>query len=305
MPRFGDVVIAPGFSGTVSNGFGIIFYVSNTTNPTENQGAPGPGAAGRSPRGPFGTIQAAVNAAVAGRGDVIVVQRGTYSEDVTVDKNGLTILGAVPYGYPDHVIIQGRTVVRGSGISTYNMEFFSNSASRISLKVGDDTTESVSFWAENCSFSSDGTTEPLCGAMVVGGNDHTFKRCRFIDNTNGLAIHSGISSYVSGLTVEDCRFLENTTADITNGSVLPDAGYVGGINYAVRNVLFMRNYFGAGLVTPTDFIIITDGTGTSNGFMAENVFASATNASATITIPSTIEYGPNGTRAGWSTAVPA
>ena len=207
MPKFGDVVIAPGFSGTVSNGFGVIFYVSNTTNPGEFQGSAGPTAQGRSPRNPFATIQAAVDEAVAGRGDVIVIQRGTYTETVTANKAGLTFLGAVPYGYPDHVILRGATVVRGANTSFYNMEFFSNSTTRSSVKVGDETTEAPSSYFENCSFASNGTTEPVCGLLIVGGNDHSVIRSRVIDNTNGIILHAGITSFASGIRIIGCEFL--------------------------------------------------------------------------------------------------
>ena len=302
MPRFGDVVIAPGFSGMVSNGFGVIFYVSNTTNPTENQGAPGPGPAGRSPRGPFTTIQAAINAAVAGRGDVIVIQRGTYTETLAINKAGLTLMGAVPYGYPDHVIVTGRSVVTANGVSGYNLEFFSNSTTAASLVVGTAVTEAVGSWWENCSFASDGITEPACGALVSGGNDHAFVNCRFIDNGRGLIIHSGITSFASGLQVRECQFLENTTVDLGDGAsgdtTLGGLGESGG----VRNLVCVRNTFGGGVTIPTDFVNFA---GTSNGYMGQNLFASATNASATITVPAGILIGPNGTEAGWSTARPA
>ena len=302
MPKFSDIVIAPGFTGTVSNGFGVVFYVSNITNPTEDQGSRGPGRQGRTPKSPFTTIQAAVDEAVSGRGDVIVIQRGTYTETVTANKNGLTLLGAVPYGYPDHVIIRGRTVFRGNNISAYNIEFFSNSTTAASLVVGDSTTESVSAYLENCSFASDGTTEPACGALVSGGNDHSFIRCRFVDNTRGLLAHSGIVSFISGLRVKDCEFLENTTVDFGTGvsgdSILTTLGE----DLGIRNLICVDNDFGGGVTIPTDFVNIV---GASSGYMAGNTFASTTNASATITIPAGILYGPNGTEAGWSTARPA
>lgn len=304
MPRFSDVVIAPGFSGTVSNGFGVPFYVSNTTNPGEFQGSAGPTAQGRSPRNPFATIQAAVDAAVAGRGDVIVIQRGTYTENVTVNKGGLTLLGAVPYGYPDHVIITGLTVFRGANISAYNVEFFSNSTAGASLKIGDGTAESVSAWCENCSFSSNGTIEPIVGVLIVGGNDHSFYKCHFVDNTNHMLVHTGLSSYPAGVNVVDCQFFEGTTVDIgTAAAVITDGDqYNGGAGGGITNFRCYNNNFGGGTAAPTDFINIT---GTSSGFMSGNRFATATNAAAVITIPGGILYGPNGTEAGWSTARPA
>ena len=302
MPRFGDVVIAPGFSGMVSNGFGVIFYVSNTTNPTENQGAPGPTGSGRSPKGPVMTIQAAIDAAVAGRGDVIVIQRGTYTETLAINKAGLTLMGAVPYGYPDHVIVTGRSVVTANGVSGYNLEFFSNSTTAASLVVGNSATEAVGSWWENCAFSSDGTTEPACGALVSGGNNHAFLKCRFIDNTRGLIIHSGITSFASGIQVRECQFLENTTVDFGTGPSGDATLATLGEDRGIRNLICVDNYFGGGEVVPTDFVNIVD---TSSGFMSGNRFASTTNASATITIPAGILYATAATEAGWATARPA
>ena len=286
----------------VSNGFGVIFYVSNTTNPTEGQGAPGPTGSGRSPRGPFTTIQAAVDAAVSGRGDVIVIQRGTYTENLSIVKVGLTLLGAVPYGYPDHIIIRGATVIEAANVSAYNLEFFSNSTTRISVKVGDATAEAPSSHFEVCSFASDGTTEPACGLRIAGGNDHSIIRCRIIDNTRGIIIHGGITSNPSGIRIIGNDFLEQTTVDVGTGASGDPTGFIGGEDNGTRNFLCMDNTFGGGVTIPTDFVNIA---GTSNGYMARNTFASTTNASATITIPAGILYGPNGTEAGWSTARPA
>ena len=303
MPRFGDMVIAPGFSGTVSNGFGVVYYVSNTTNPGEFQGSRGTERQGRSPRNPFATIQAAIDDAVSGRGDVIVIQRGTYSETLTVNKAGLTLLGAVPYGYPDHVIVSGVTTVTASGVSAYNMEFFSNSADAASTIVGLFSAAVNSSWFENCAFASNGTTEPEAGSIVWGGNNHTWKNCRFIDNTFGLVLRSDTVGYASHVEVIGCEFLEQTTADISTLAIADAAqtvansgGGIGlGVNQGVRNFRCERNFFGTGEVTPTDFINIV---GTSSGTMTGNMFGSATHASATITIPAGIFYASNAAEEG-------
>ena len=305
MPKFSDVVIAPGFTGTVSNGFGVVFYVSNITNPGEFQGSPGPSRQGRTPKNPFNTIQAAIDEAVAGRGDVIVIQRGTYVEDLAVNKVGLTLLGAVPYGYPDHVIVQGATVFEGRSISAYNMEFFSASTTRACVKVGNETSESPGSYFKNCSFSSDGTTEPACGVLLVGGNNHSVIGCRIIDTTRGIIMHAGITSFLSGVRILDNEFLEQTTVDIGTGASGDTSTYVGGPGddaVGVLNLIIRGNYFGGGVTIPTDFINIV---GTSSGNMSGNEFASTTYAIGTIVIPTGIQLGSNLTLAGWSIAVPA
>lgn len=314
--RYNQPVIAPAFIGASSaaNPFGVTFYVSNTTNPTENQGSAGPTRQGRSPKNPFATLGAAISEAVSGRGDRIVLQRGTYSvSDLAVNKAGLVIEAANPYGYPDHVLIQGDVYVTASGVTLRGMEFFSGSASEGSVAVGMTSAGAFSevngFTAERCSFASDGTSEPEYGLRIFGGNNHTLIGCRFVDNTRGLSLRSGSDSFVSGVRILFCEFLENTAYDIGTGSPTenPDGsldvtGDGLGRDGGVRNLVCKWNTFGAGEVTPTDFINIV---GTSSGVMAENTFASATNASATITIPAGILYGPNGTEAGWSSARPA
>ena len=78
-----------------ANPFGVTFYVSNTTNPGERQGSPGPTRQGRSPENPFSTVAAAVTEAVAGRGDTIVIQRGTYTENINFNKAGLTVVASI------------------------------------------------------------------------------------------------------------------------------------------------------------------------------------------------------------------
>ena len=304
MPKsFRDIVSIP------VNPFGVTFYVSNTTNPTEEQGSPGPGAGGRTPKSPFTTIQRAIDEAVAGRGDTIIVQRGTYSETLTVNKAGLTIMGAVPYGYPDHVVVSGVTSVTASNCSFYNMEFFSNSADAMSTIVGLFTAGVNSSWFENCSFASNGTTEPEAGSIVWGGNNHTYKNCRFIDNTFGLLIRSNIDDYASHVEVVGCEFLEQTTADIsTNAAAVAAAtvansgGATQGIDQGVRNIRMEGNFFGAGVTVPTDFINIV---GTSSGTMADNRFGSATHAVGTIVVPAGILVVSSKTEAGESTARPA
>lgn len=272
-----------------ANPFGVTFYVSNTTNPTEDQGAPGPVAQGRTPKNPFTTIAAAVTAAVSGRGDTIVIQRGTYTENLTLDKAGLTLLSAVPYGYPDHTIIRGTTSITASGVSAYNLEFFSNSTTAASVS-NTFAGEAGDLWFENCSFASNGTTEPQFGLRIFGANNVVVRGCFFIDNGTGISLEGGTNSWPSGILVEHCVFVEQTTRHLS----VPSPSQV-------ENITVRWNAFNRGAVTPTDYVNIAAG----NGQMYGNVIAVATNASASIVIPAGVLYGPNGTEAGWSTARPA
>lgn len=304
MPRFSDVVIAPGFVGAMmSTGFGVTFYVSNTTNPGEDQGAAGVTSRqqGRTPKNPFTTIAAAIAESVSGRGDVIVIQRGTYTENLTVNKTGLTLMGAVSFGYPDHVIISGRTVVTSPGCSFYNLEFFSNDATLASVRLGafaDAANTISSTWFENCSFASDGTTEPEVGCLIYGGNNTVFKRCWFVDNTFGINIRANLGEFAAHVVIDDCEFVESTTAHIGTA-----AGQItGGADAGIRNFLCVNSHFNRGEVTPTDYMNIA---GTSSGMIAKCTFANATNAIGDIVIPDGILYVANSTEAGDTTARPA
>lgn len=286
---FSHVNFAGGTSGVVDNPFGRKLYVSNAA---VNEHGVRPG---------FVTIASAISNAQAG--DTITIGRGTYTENPNFNLAGLTVRAGYTGGYPDQVVITGTSTVNASNVTIEGIEFFSNSATAASLQVGS-TTEVNSFVARRCSFASDGTTEPRYGLRIRGGNNHRVEFCRFVDNTYGFVVHSGLSSFASGVTAIGNEFLENTTLDFGNLGT-GDPNSAAGAEYGIHNLLYVDNYHGRGQVTPTDFVNITDTNGTSSGFMARNTFASATNASATITIPAGILYGPNGTEAGWSTARPS
>lgn len=309
--RFNHPITAPAFLGHQSGGFGAVFYLSNSTNPGEFQGSTGPTAQGRSPRNPFFDVTDALAATVSGRNDVIVCQGGTYTvTDEAINKNGVTFVAASPYGYMDKVVFSGDIYVTGANVGFVGIEFFSNSANDASVTVGMTSAGAFSevsgAWFERCSFASDGTTEPEYGLRLFGGNNHVVRGCRFIDNTRALSLRGGSDSYVSGVWIEGNHFLENTTYDLgtgtpASGSQVATGDHLG-VDQGVRNLVCVGNVFGLGEVTPTDFVNIV---GTSSGIMAYNVFASATNAAATITIPTGILYVANGTEAGWSSARPA
>ena len=308
-------VIAPAFLGAsmAANPFGVTFYVGNTTNPGENQGAAGTTAQGRSPKNPFATIAAAIAESVSGRGDLIVVQRGAYTEDLSITQAGLTIMGAIPFGYPDHVIVTGTMFIAANGVSVYNMEFFSNSTARpcVAVGLGGTTTapsfagtpEASSVLFKNCSFASDGTTEPSYGLIIFGGNNSAVLGCRFVDLTRALCLRAGGTSVISGVRVEGNDFIENTTYHLGNGGGTASGSYdTLGNGFGILNVTIKDNVFNRGGVTPADYVNIS---GTSSGIMTGNRFANATNAVGEIVIPAGILYSANATEAGWTTARPA
>ena len=282
------------------NPFGVTFYVSNTTNPTEDQGSPGTTAQGRTPKNPYTTIAAAIAASVSGRGDVIFIQRGTYTENLTVNRAGLTLIGAVPYGYPDHVVVTGRTVVTTTGVSFYNMEFFSNSGTFPSVRLGAKTDAAgtvASTWFENCSFASDGTTEPEAGLLALGADRTTVKNCYFVDNNIGILTTSNLNAWPDQTRIVGCEFAENTEADVTDGGL--DGQFLNGfdssLNMGVESDGVGSNFrlegctFNSGATAPTDFVHIS-AQAVSRGSIVDCRFVSAVHDTATITIPAGILY---------------
>lgn len=309
--RFNHPIMAPAFLGHQSGGFGVVFYVSNTTNPGEFQGSAGPTAQGRSPKNPFANIASATTATVAGRRDLVVIQAGTYTvTDETFNKAGVTYVAAAPFGYPDSVVISGDCYVTADNVGFRGIEFFSNSADEASMSVGltsaGDFSEVNAAVFERCSFASDGTSEPEYGLRLFGGNNHVVRFSRFVDLTRALSLRSGGTSMLTGLWLEGNHFIENTTYDLGTGAPVsgsqPATGDFHGIDQGVLNLVCIDNTFAGGATPPTDFVNIV---GTSSGIMTRNTFASATNAAATITIPAGILYAANGTEAGWSSARPA
>lgn len=283
----GHVAFAGGASGLLfgPNPFGRKLYVSSTE---DNRGETGV-------RRTHSTGASAIADAQAG--DIITFARGTYTENLNFNKAGLTVVSAnALWGYPDQVIIQGTTTVNADGVTFVGMEFFSNSATEACVQVGA-TTEAASFAALSCSFSSDGTTEPAYGLRIRGGNNHWVEGCKFVDCVRGFVIHSGITSYASGVHAYGNEYLECSTLDFGNTGAAGAAG----AGYSVTSLVYMGNIHARG----TAFVNITDTVGASNGYMALNQFRNATNQASVITIPAGILYGPNGTEAGWSTARPA
>ena len=281
-----------------SNPFGVTFYVSNTTNPTEDQGSPGPTASGRSPKNPYGTIAAAVAATVSGRGDTIVIQRGTYTENVTITQNGLTLKSASGEGYPDHVVITGRTIVTASNCTFIGIEFFSNSATLPSVTVGSQGgTDRNSTAFLGCSFASDGSTEPLVGLKMFGGNNYRIRGCNFIDNGSGIVFEGSADSFPSNIQIRDSLFMENTTAHVRTSTVALDGTGPG----SFENLTMVNCVLNRGAVTPTDQVNLAGG----NGIIANCMFAEVTNNSGNIVIPTGVLFVANGTEAGISTARPA
>lgn len=101
-------------------GPGQVFYVDPTYGNDRNGGlfpawnSPGPG------QGPFATVTEALAHCVDDQGDTIKLAPGSYVENITVAKNGVTLVGDISGGYerPDLVPATGVPLtVTGQGVS--------------------------------------------------------------------------------------------------------------------------------------------------------------------------------------------
>jgi len=124
------------------------------------------------PGGDFENIQDAIDNAIPG--DTIVVLRGTYFENITINKGGLTIRGEDR----DYTVIDGR----GSG-------------NVVGL-----------FYVENVTLSSITVRNGHYGIYVYSSNKNAFSGCLIEGNDNaGILFDMGSSSN----TVEDCEITSN------------------------------------------------------------------------------------------------
>lgn len=261
---------------TLGGGFnlGSVYRIVNPTTPTSG---PLLGAANV-----YTTISRAITAALPG--DVIVIMPGSYNEALTVNKANLTFIGS---GTPGAVSIAttGTTVaatITANGCSFINLNFDAVAGAAYSVAITAVTR--VKFYG--CRFSTNST------ALVLANNvtDAVFQDCEFADGVNGIVFATANSAR---WFIRDCRFRNISTVHITDGAVACT-------NLNVTDCTFDAAANGT---EPTDYLTVD--TAASSGIFSGNRFAVATNAAAVLTIGANIQWGPNGTEAGWSTARPA
>lgn len=185
--------------------------------------------------GTFGytTIQAAVNDAV--RGDTIFIQPGSYSENVVVSRDYITIVGAQMggYGRPDLEATTGVTLtVTGQGFTCRRVRIVAKGAADGVKQQGN------GFHYEDCVFDGDSTSGSAALFRLVGSatdshksaSEGTISGCLFRGSaTKGLVFDSApITGAGVGSTdnlIYGCKFNQNTGPDIETAKTGAGAGY--------------------------------------------------------------------------------
>jgi len=151
--------------------WGTAYFVSTDTSIASN------GNKGTSRDIPFLTIQAAINACTTGKGDRIYVQNGSYTENLTITKDDITIIGqsvsdTIVIGATDAtdvlVITGNEVVIKGIQFDGYD------TGSDISLiKVGTVGTATSGVKVIGCQFSgNEYHVEAFdCSDMFIGMNE--------------------------------------------------------------------------------------------------------------------------------------
>lgn len=234
------------------------------------------------------TIQDAINA--AREGDTIFVQPGEYDENLTVETDYLTIVGAQlgGYGRPDVGATAGVSlVVTAQGFVCKRMRFASQDGDdcvrqegngyRYDDVVFDDASDAgkaglrLKGNADDDSFTaSEGVVEPNClfrgcanGILFdtgdAPGNGVGVTHCviggRFIDNTIDLATaDTGLGVYsIQDTLIDGCRFLDKNKAvyiDFTTSN----GGAAGDQNGMIANCFFATD-----AITTTNIAIVGTG----------------------------------------------
>lgn len=222
------------------------------------------------------SIQAAVN--LAGPGDTVIVQPGSYDENVVITTDYVTLVGAQVSGYgrPDLGASTGVTLtVNAQGFVARGVRFASQDGSDCVVQEGN------GFRYEDCVFD-DASDAGAAGLRLKGNADDDSKTasegvvagCLFRGCANGILFDTGDAPDNGvGCTddvVSGCRFYANTL-DIATA----DTG--GGV-YSVKTAVIAGNYFAdKNKATYIDFTTsnggaASDQTGTVDG----NYFASDT-----------------------------
>lgn len=277
---YADNIIVGGSSIPVKSG--TAFFVDGTDGSNNNTGASWEAAKA--------TIAAAITA--ASTGDTIYIAAGSYDEEVTIAKAGLTLVGAAN---------RGSVGIAPTATNATAMTINANGVTLVNVGCeGDGTGGGLHvegnirrFRAFGCKIEGGTFAAKLESTAAGSVGDTRFEDCEFA--WTGTALHfvvSGAGDPVTQTYLRNCLFHNYTAAGINVDTVHT-------ADLWVEDCFFARQEDGT---EPTDYVLAS--VASTTGFFSGNRFATATNAAAVLTIAAGVIWAANATEAGWSTARP-
>ncbi len=233
--------------------------------------------------GGYGTIAAAVAAAQSG--DVIFIQPGTYSENVVITKDYITMVGAQlgGYGRPDVTPSTGvALVVRGQGFVCKRMRF-STSANTDGVRI-----EGNGFKFEDCVFDGNGTETSTVGVVRLWCNttnthltasEGIIKDC-YIRGSGAKGLVFDCQAALVGVlptddVLDNVRFADNVAEDIFLAATAASVA-------DMHRCVFYRCHIGIGGKNKATHVDLqTNKIGTANTSVFEDCFINDDNVDAT------------------------
>jgi len=221
--------VAPGIQN-VPQSMGTLYYVSNVDGSDTNDGL--------SPDNAKATIGGAITACIAG--DIIIIEAGTYPEDVDVNKNavelwfeigaiivaqagaGLTVSGSYCKIISEYGTLRVNPIANGTGVLiTGDWNYLWNiripCASSADLGYDVDATSAGSILT-NCR-----TSDPLIAAFKLQGDRTTLRNCI----TGGTPADTSIGFWILA-TVDKIRLMNCASQGHSSGGYVVVAGAVNG-----------------------------------------------------------------------------
>lgn len=262
-----------GFSG-FNNPGGQVFYVAASGYTAVDGIGASDSNDGKSPQTPFSTIQAALNACTAGRGDIVAVLPGSYTitAALTMTNADVTLCAAhpvEPYAYPGVLIVSATDAsmleIDAANCRVEGIGFDINIASATAnLPIVDvaDSTASSGVIIKNCFFDCAGADSDLdvirLGDGTVAATDCVVEGCTLYDvDQIGIYIRAASDEnrilnnlIFDGVSANAATNLIQCDGDgcIIMGNVLSTSGTAGiatGPGGAVANTIMANNYIWA------------------------------------------------------------
>lgn len=249
---------------------------------------------GNEPNYPLVTIQQAINNAVSGRGDTINVMPGSYAENLSITKDYLTIVGALPGGYarPDVEAASGVTLtVHAQGFVCIHMRFVAAGAADGVRQQGN------GFAYVDCVFDGDTgncfNLLPDVADDAWSASEGIIDGCLFRGGDKGLMFTNPGPPAGVGPTdnvVQNCRFYGQTT------NAIDDTDTAGSNDTTFLDSLIVGCHF---LEVGAAYVYIQlDAGGNNSGAIAGCYFADADVTNTQVVLPAGILFPGNFDGAG-------